>query len=150
MSACRLDALRRLVDVLVLSPLAVDPGSQRRGIGTRLISAALEEANRLRVPLVFVEGASSYYGPRGFERASVAGFSPERSTSSGAVDCMHLKDILGEIEADGGDRHDAGSLQACSAPSWHRGGGGSHPPHLLAAQWTPRKRVPSVGGGRKR
>jgi putative acetyltransferase len=48
LSAARLDAPRRIVDVLTLSPLVV--------------------------PLVFLEGSPRYYGARGFERASAAGF----------------------------------------------------------------------------
>ena len=74
LSAGRLDAARRLVDVFTLSPLAVDPTQQRRGVGTALIAAALQEADRLGVPLVFLEGSPEYYGARGFERASALGF----------------------------------------------------------------------------
>ncbi|WP_200834664.1 GNAT family N-acetyltransferase [Amycolatopsis alkalitolerans] len=54
LSAGRLDAPRRLVDVYVLSPLGVLPEFQRRGIGTRLVAAALAAAHG--VPLVFLEG----------------------------------------------------------------------------------------------
>lgn len=74
LSAARLDAALRLVDVFTLSPLAVDPAWQRCGIGTALISAALGEAERQGVPLVFLEGSPAYYGKQGFERASALGF----------------------------------------------------------------------------
>lgn len=74
LSAARLDAVPRLVDVLTLSPLAVDPGQQRRGIGRALIAAALEQADRCGVPLVFLEGSPDYYGRAGFARASRLGF----------------------------------------------------------------------------
>jgi putative acetyltransferase len=74
LSAGRLDAAPRLVDVFTLSPLAVDPTQQRRGVGTALIAAALQEADRQAVPLVFLEGSSAYYGARGFKRASALGF----------------------------------------------------------------------------
>jgi putative acetyltransferase len=74
LSACRLDAPRRIVDVLSLSPLGVLPEHQRRGIGTRLVEHALAAADGEGVPLVFVEGSSRYYGRRGFERAGGAGF----------------------------------------------------------------------------
>ena len=74
LSACRLDAPRRIVDVLSLSPLGVVPDYQRNGIGTRLVEHALAAADRQRVPLVFLEGSPRYYGPRGFETASAAGF----------------------------------------------------------------------------
>jgi putative acetyltransferase len=74
LSACRLDAPRRLVDVLSLSPLGVLPEHQRRQIGTRLVEHALATADRMGVPLVFLEGSPRYYGRRGFEPAVPAGF----------------------------------------------------------------------------
>jgi putative acetyltransferase len=74
LSGCRLDAPRRLVDVFSLSPLGVLPTHQRQGIGTRLVEHALAAADHQGVPLVFVEGSPRFYGKRGFERASAAGF----------------------------------------------------------------------------
>jgi putative acetyltransferase len=74
LSGCRLDAPRRLVNVLSLSPLGVHPEHQRRGIGTRLIEYALAAADGQGVPLVFLEGSPRYYGVRGFETASAVGF----------------------------------------------------------------------------
>lgn len=74
LSASRLDAPPRLVNVYVLSPLGVLPDYQRRGIGTALIEVALAAARRAAVPLVFVEGDPAYYGKRGFERADALGF----------------------------------------------------------------------------
>ena len=76
LSACRLDALPRLVDVFSLSPLGVVPEFQRQGIGTRLVAHALEEASRQGVPLVFLEGSPRYYGERGFSDATEIGFRP--------------------------------------------------------------------------
>ena len=69
-----LDARERLVDVLVLSPLAVLPEHERRGIGSALVADALEKANERGWPAVFLEGSPDYYGKRGFERASARGF----------------------------------------------------------------------------
>jgi putative acetyltransferase len=74
LSASRLDALWRLVDVYVLSPLGVLPAYQRNGIGTQLVRHAIGAADVRGVPLVFVEGAPRYYGTRGFDRAYTAGF----------------------------------------------------------------------------
>ncbi|WP_145910229.1 GNAT family N-acetyltransferase [Kitasatospora viridis] len=74
LSAGRLDAQRRLVDVATLSPLGVHPEHQRRGVGTELVAAALAAAERQGLPLVFLEGSPPYYGARGFERASAHGF----------------------------------------------------------------------------
>lgn len=68
------DARASLVEVLVLSPLAVHPGRQRAGIGTALVAAALAEAERLGSPAVFLEGSWDYYGSRGFAHAGPLGF----------------------------------------------------------------------------
>ncbi|SDK38909.1 putative acetyltransferase [Streptomyces indicus] len=74
LSAARLDAPRRIVDVMTLSPLGVLPEFQGRGIGTRLIAHALEAAEARGVPLVFLEGSPHYYGSRGFAHATPLGF----------------------------------------------------------------------------
>jgi putative acetyltransferase len=76
LSACRLDALPRLVDVYSLSPLGVLPEHQRRGIGTSLIEHALAAADQRGVPLVFLEGSPHFYGKRGFRAAEGLGFRP--------------------------------------------------------------------------
>jgi putative acetyltransferase len=73
LSACRLDALPRLVDVYSLSPLGVLPDHQGRGIGTRLVEYALAAADRHGVPLVSLEGSPRYYGQRGFRAAEELG-----------------------------------------------------------------------------
>jgi putative acetyltransferase len=69
-----LDARRALVEVLVLSPLAVAPAHQRRGLGTSLVRAAVGEAARLGAPALFLEGSPDYYSQRGFEPATARGF----------------------------------------------------------------------------
>lgn len=68
------DGPKALLDVMVLSPLGVDPAVQGQGIGTQLLRGALKRARDLNAPLVFLEGNSAYYGPRGFRRASDLGF----------------------------------------------------------------------------
>ena len=68
------DARRALVDVLVLSPLSVDPDHQRQGIGGVLVTAAVEAAREAGSPAVFLEGAPGYYERYGFERAGARGF----------------------------------------------------------------------------
>jgi putative acetyltransferase len=70
------DARRALVDVWVLSPLSVVPRHQRKGVGSRLISAAVDAARASGTPLLFLEGDPGYYGARGFERADAWGFAP--------------------------------------------------------------------------
>lgn len=73
LSPCRLDAPRRIVDVVALSPIGVQPEYQGRGIGTDLITYALSAADSMQVPFIFLEGDPDYYGGRGFERADRIG-----------------------------------------------------------------------------
>ena len=61
-----LDAPRRLVDVLVLSPLSVAPHMQRRGIGSELVRHALAALAGRPEPMVFLEGDPAYYSRLGF------------------------------------------------------------------------------------
>jgi putative acetyltransferase len=61
-----LDAPRRLVEVQVLSPLAVVPEYQGRGVGSALIHRGLELLAASSVPLVFLEGDPNYYRRFGF------------------------------------------------------------------------------------
>jgi putative acetyltransferase len=69
-----IDAPRRLVDVRTLSPLAVTPEWQRRGIGSALVRAALRHLDESGVPLVFLEGDPRYYSRLGFVAAGELGF----------------------------------------------------------------------------
>ena len=69
-----LDAPRRLVPVYTLSPLAVLPGSQRRGTGTALVRAGLREMAARDVPVVFLEGDPAFYRRLGFVAGADRGF----------------------------------------------------------------------------
>ena len=69
-----LDAPRRLVDVQVLSPLAVSPEWQRRGIGSALVREGVERVAALGVPAVFLEGSPRFYPRLGFVAAGPLGF----------------------------------------------------------------------------
>jgi putative acetyltransferase len=70
----RLDAPNRLVDVQVLSPLAVAPERQRQGVGTALVTHGLDVLARRAVPLVFLEGSPDYYRRFGFSAGRDLGF----------------------------------------------------------------------------
>jgi putative acetyltransferase len=74
LTASWLDAPRKLVDVLVLSPLGVLPRHQGRGVGTLLVARAIEEADKAGAPLLFLEGDPGYYRERGFHEATPLGF----------------------------------------------------------------------------
>jgi putative acetyltransferase len=61
--------------VLTLSPLAVAPALQGRGIGSALVPAALQAAERLGEPLVLLEGSPRYYPRFGFRDCREFGIS---------------------------------------------------------------------------
>ena len=61
-----LDAPLRLVEVQVLSPVAVLPIRQGHGIGSALVRAGLEVMTERCVPVVFVEGDPGFYARLGF------------------------------------------------------------------------------------
>jgi putative acetyltransferase len=69
-----LDAPRRLVEVQVLSPLAVRPEWQRQGIGSALVRTGLDILAERGVPAVFLEGDPAYYGRFGFRPGAEQGF----------------------------------------------------------------------------
>ena len=69
-----LDTPTRLLEVLVLGPLAVAPDVQGQGIGGALVRAALETADDLEFPLLFLEGSPRYYPRFGFEAGETLGF----------------------------------------------------------------------------
>ena len=55
--------------VSMLSPLAVLPEFQRRGIGSALVRAALAAAEAHDEPMVILEGSPAYYGRLGFDHS---------------------------------------------------------------------------------
>lgn len=59
----------RTVKALALAPMAVLPGSQKQGIGGRLIMAALHEAMAAGAEAVIVLGHPDYYPRFGFSAA---------------------------------------------------------------------------------
>ena len=112
-----LDTRRALVDVWLLSPLAVAPAHQGRGLGGRLVAAAIEAARAALAPLVFVEGDPDYYGIQGFEPALQHGFTPASARTPGpafqVVRCAGHEDwMTGQvIYRDVWWRHDAAGLR---------------------------------------
>lgn len=58
---------------LTMSPVAVAPEMQRRGVGSALVRAGLEAADARGEPLVTLEGSPRYYRRFGFRPASEFG-----------------------------------------------------------------------------
>ena len=86
-----LDAPRRLVEVHVLSPLAVMPGYQKRGIGPALVRKGLKALASRAVPLVFLEGDPGYHSRFGFAPGGDLGFrKPSPRIPDGAFQAIRL------------------------------------------------------------
>lgn len=59
--------------VAMLSPLAVEPAHQRRGIGAALVHAVVRAADDRGEPLILLQGDPRYYGRFGFEPSAQHG-----------------------------------------------------------------------------
>lgn len=74
-----------------LAPMAVLPGHQSRGIGSRLIRAGLEECRRLGLDLVVVLGHEAYYPRFGFTPAHERGLRCEYDAPLPAFMALELR-----------------------------------------------------------
>jgi putative acetyltransferase len=72
-SGASLEDERGRRDIVMLSPLAVAPDLQRRGIGSALVGEVTARADRRGDPLVVLEGSPVFYGRLGFEPAAPLG-----------------------------------------------------------------------------
>ncbi len=70
-AAIELDGARRRI--AMLSPLAVRPEFQRRGVGSALVHEVVRRADARDEPLVILEGDPNYYGRLGFVSATPLG-----------------------------------------------------------------------------
>lgn len=64
------------VDVLLVGPLSVRPDRAHAGIGTALVSHAIESIAGRDEPIAFVIGDPGYYSRFGFVRGDLLGFRP--------------------------------------------------------------------------
>lgn len=77
--------------ILMLSPLAVRPDRQRRGIGSALVRKGLRVSAERTEPLVIVEGNPSYYSRFGFVAASELGLErPYETIPEAAFQALRL------------------------------------------------------------
>lgn len=67
------DAPAQLVEIRVLSPLAVRPDLQGRGLGAALLLAAAQACEQEQAPLVLLEGDPTYYSRHGYVPAHTVG-----------------------------------------------------------------------------
>ncbi len=69
MFLARLDQQDTRIDILALAPMSVLPSHSHRGIGSGLITAALEQARKQGFPAGVVTGYPDYYSRFGFKPA---------------------------------------------------------------------------------
>ncbi|NNC38471.1 MAG: N-acetyltransferase [Acidimicrobiales bacterium] len=89
------------VRTMGLGPVAVRPDLQKRGIGSKLINAALDIARNMDIQAVFLLGHAEYYPRFGFSPELAAPFTspfagPNFMAKELEKDC--LKDKTGKVE----------------------------------------------------
>jgi putative acetyltransferase len=85
--------------VMALGPVAVMPDHQRRGIGSALVRAGLDECRRLGCAAIFLIGHAAYYPRFGFVPASRFGITSEYNVSDEVFLALELNEgALGEKE----------------------------------------------------
>lgn len=87
------------VSTVGLAPMAVLPAFQRRGIGSQLVRASLDELRRIGCDGVVVLGHPSYYPRFGFVRASQYGLRWEHDCPDDAFMALELRpgSLLGGV-----------------------------------------------------
>ena len=60
----------------ILAPLAVKPGFQKSGLGSKLINNGIKLLSEIGVEILFVYGDPDYYGRFGFSVDSANGYNP--------------------------------------------------------------------------
>ncbi len=80
------------LEILALGPMSVVPSHSHRGIGSRLVRAAIEEARRQGYPAIVVTGYPDYYRRFGFEPAAGRGLSCNLDAPESAVLVLELRE----------------------------------------------------------
>lgn len=84
------DAPGSPIAALGLGPMAVRPASQRRGIGSRLVKAGIEECARRGCEIVVVLGHAHFYPRFGFRPAHLLGLRSEFAVPDDVFMAMEL------------------------------------------------------------
>lgn len=80
------------MQTVALGPMAALPDRQRRGIGSALVNAGIEECRKRGVQAVFVVGHAEYYPRFGFVQAEKFGISCEFNVADDAFMVLELVD----------------------------------------------------------
>lgn len=72
-SPVKIESSEKSVEALALAPMAVLPGSQKRGIGTMLVRQGLAACTKRGYTIVIVVGHPEYYPQFGFKPARACG-----------------------------------------------------------------------------
>jgi putative acetyltransferase len=78
-------------EAISLAPMSVLPEYQRKGLGSRLVKAGLEECRKLGYKIVFVLGHPEYYPKFGFTQARERGIDSEFEVRDEAWMVLELK-----------------------------------------------------------
>jgi putative acetyltransferase len=91
-SPVTVEADKAKFEAIALAPMAVLPEYQKKGIGTRLLKAGLDECRKLGYEIVFVLGHPEYYPRFGFTQARTKGIGCEFEVSDEAWMVLELKE----------------------------------------------------------
>lgn len=94
-----LDTFEENLKVGVLGPLGVHSTYQKQGIGKALVARLIQEAESLKLPLVFLEGDPNYYLRLGFKPAKQFGMrKPSIRIPDAAFQCLPLATFNSEMQ----------------------------------------------------
>ena len=91
MLAAQLERQSGTVGMVALAPMAVLPSHSHRGIGSELVTSALQRAGEQGFPAVVVAGYPGYYSRFGFEPAHLKGITCDLPVAPEAVLVLELE-----------------------------------------------------------